>query len=269
MSKLKEASSEVVPERAGEKRKPRTSRPKKDRGERGDAGKQMERKERGRPASADSISKGVSEMKLGDSNAHDHSNEEKKKGNRRGKEKPVYHPYLSEQQVEEGLKNKTLYRGVLRLTLNNPDRGFVTCEDFVRDIHLKSKDAQNRAMHDDIVAVRVLRFEVDRTFARTSFCFCSVLACWSNVFFSVVGEQLMRMMKVSRWERWWPLSSLVRAIWLDVLIKRGEVTRRCVLSKVETDHRLQRACISLSSCRWAISLWSLETRAVSTCTEVQ
>ncbi|KAJ1655066.1 hypothetical protein IWQ61_005119 [Dispira simplex] len=64
--------------------------------------------------------------------------------------------YLSSKQVQRGLKQGTLYRGVVRINKNNTTEAYATCEGLTQDVFLYGRHARNRAFHGDKVIVALL-----------------------------------------------------------------------------------------------------------------
>lgn len=71
-----------------------------------------------------------------------------------------FEPYLSEAAVEEGLRNGTLFKGPLRVSLARPGNAWVTLGPGSKvDAQVKGSQHRNRAVHGDIVVVKLLPSE--------------------------------------------------------------------------------------------------------------
>ncbi|KAI9339345.1 hypothetical protein BDR26DRAFT_975239 [Obelidium mucronatum] len=60
------------------------------------------------------------------------------------------------EKVEEGLKNKTLHQGLLRINKRSFFDAYVTAEGFTDDIYIPGKFKRNRAFDGDMVVVQIL-----------------------------------------------------------------------------------------------------------------
>lgn len=70
-----------------------------------------------------------------------------------------YEKYLSEQEVEKGLKEGTLYEGLIRVNSKNGSDSYVTVVGMDQDIRINSVKFRNRALDNDIVIVKLLEGE--------------------------------------------------------------------------------------------------------------
>ncbi len=75
------------------------------------------------------------------------------------------------ESVEQGIAQKTLHQGVLRINPRRRFDAYVTVEGFEHDVYIQGTRLQNRALHGDIVAIELLtgqqldkelRFQKDR-----------------------------------------------------------------------------------------------------------
>lgn len=57
--------------------------------------------------------------------------------------------------MEEGIKNGTLFQGIMRLTKSRDD-AYITVDDLDSDIYIGGTVSRNRSLHGDLVAVRLL-----------------------------------------------------------------------------------------------------------------
>ncbi|CAO2625289.1 DIS3-like exonuclease 2 [Lemmus lemmus] len=83
---------------------------------------------------------------------------EKKSKNKsmRGKKKSIFEPYMSKEDVSEGLKRGTLIQGVLRINPKKFHEAFIPSPDGDRDIFIDGVVARNRALNGDLVVVKLL-----------------------------------------------------------------------------------------------------------------
>jgi protein SSD1 len=58
-------------------------------------------------------------------------------------------------EIEKGLKDSSLYQGIIRFSRNRTD-AYVTSEDLDFDIYIGGFSDRNRALHGDLVAVELL-----------------------------------------------------------------------------------------------------------------
>jgi DIS3-like exonuclease 1 len=64
--------------------------------------------------------------------------------------------YYTENHIQEGMKNKTLAKGRLEVTKDNPKEGFVTTSDGLTYFLNQQLGHYNRAFHHDIVCIKIL-----------------------------------------------------------------------------------------------------------------
>ncbi|KAI8982610.1 hypothetical protein BDB01DRAFT_793390 [Pilobolus umbonatus] len=69
--------------------------------------------------------------------------------------KPIFEPYISPEDVEKGLADKSLYQGILRLSKDRND-SYVTCDELSADIYIGGIIDQNRALHGHLVTVKLM-----------------------------------------------------------------------------------------------------------------
>ncbi|XP_012583594.1 PREDICTED: DIS3-like exonuclease 2 [Condylura cristata] len=74
----------------------------------------------------------------------------------RGKKKSIFEPYMSKEDVSEGLKRGTLIQGVLRINPKKFHEAFIPSPDGDRDIFIDGVVARNRALNGDLVVVKLL-----------------------------------------------------------------------------------------------------------------
>ncbi|KAL6609054.1 RNB-domain-containing protein [Neocallimastix sp. 'constans'] len=70
-----------------------------------------------------------------------------------------YEKYFSEEEVEKGLNNKTLFEGLIRVSSKNGNNSYVTVVGLEKDIRINSVKLRNRALDNDIVIVKLLEGE--------------------------------------------------------------------------------------------------------------
>ncbi|KAJ3213909.1 hypothetical protein HDU67_002315 [Dinochytrium kinnereticum] len=84
-------------------------------------------------------------------------------GNRRqsivSSRQKVFEDYLSRPEVEEGLKNQTLYEAIIRINKRDPNDAYVTVEGMAEDVYISGKAARNRAFDGDLVVIKILEGE--------------------------------------------------------------------------------------------------------------
>jgi len=73
--------------------------------------------------------------------------------------KNFYEKYLTEEEVEKGLKDGTLIEGLLRINSNNRNESYVKVVDRPYDIRIYSVKYRNRALDNEIVIVKLLDLE--------------------------------------------------------------------------------------------------------------
>jgi len=71
------------------------------------------------------------------------------------KQKDRYAPYITPEQVEAGLKNKTLFQGNVRINAHNTREGYVTCDGLELDVFIDGQTDRNRSLEGDIVIVEI------------------------------------------------------------------------------------------------------------------
>lgn len=67
-----------------------------------------------------------------------------------------YEKYLSDEEVEKGLADGTLYEGLIRVNSKNGSDSYVTVAGMDKDIRITSVKLRNRALDNDIVIVKLL-----------------------------------------------------------------------------------------------------------------
>ncbi|KAL6067842.1 DIS3-like exonuclease 2 [Balamuthia mandrillaris] len=77
-------------------------------------------------------------------------------GRARRKRKSRFEQHLSPEEVEKGLADGSLHKGLLRVNPHRTRLAYVTAEGFERDILLEGIHARNRAFDGDTVVVRIL-----------------------------------------------------------------------------------------------------------------
>ena len=70
-----------------------------------------------------------------------------------------YESYLTEEEVEKGLKNKTLYEGLIHINPKNRNDSYVRVVNDQNDIRVCSVKYRNRALDNEIVIVKLLEGE--------------------------------------------------------------------------------------------------------------
>ncbi|XP_043926615.1 DIS3-like exonuclease 2 isoform X2 [Protopterus annectens] len=100
----------------------------------------------------------LDQKQAGPSNTTPTSTEKKKKRSRstRGKKKSVFEPYMSLEEVQDGLKSKTLIQGPLRINPKKYSEAFIPFPDGIFDIFIDGITSRNRALNGDIVVVKLL-----------------------------------------------------------------------------------------------------------------
>ncbi|KAI9343075.1 hypothetical protein DFJ73DRAFT_842129 [Zopfochytrium polystomum] len=73
--------------------------------------------------------------------------------------RPLYEEYLTLDQVEKGLLNKSLFKGVIRINKRVFYDAYVTAEGMDDDIYIPGKIRRNRALEGDTVVVQILTGE--------------------------------------------------------------------------------------------------------------
>lgn len=71
------------------------------------------------------------------------------------KRKNVFQPYISPDAAQQGIRDGTLYQGIIRLTKNRND-AYVVPDDLDADIYISGLAGRNRSLHGDNVVVRLL-----------------------------------------------------------------------------------------------------------------
>ena len=66
-----------------------------------------------------------------------------------------FKPHYSHEKVEEGLKNNTLFEGVIWKTERNPDIAYVTLDGLNIDVIIQSVQDQNRSLDWDRVVIEL------------------------------------------------------------------------------------------------------------------
>lgn len=78
---------------------------------------------------------------------------------KKGSNNDYYEKYLSDDEVEKGLNDKTLFEGFIRVNSKNGTDSYVTVVGMDRDIRINSVKLRNRALDNDIVIVKLLEGE--------------------------------------------------------------------------------------------------------------
>ncbi|ORX43377.1 RNB-domain-containing protein [Piromyces finnis] len=75
------------------------------------------------------------------------------------KRNDYYSKYLTQEEVEEGLANGTLYEGIIRVNSKNGNESYVTVAGMDNDVRITSVKLRNRALDNDIVVIKLLEGE--------------------------------------------------------------------------------------------------------------
>ncbi|KAJ3174549.1 hypothetical protein HK101_010950 [Irineochytrium annulatum] len=92
----------------------------------------------------------LSERKLWEGNNNSNQNTPSKN------QKALFEDYISLDEVQEGLKRKTLFEGTLRINKKNSREAYVTVDGFEEDVFIAGKFKRNRAFEGDVVIVQLL-----------------------------------------------------------------------------------------------------------------
>ncbi|KAI7895142.1 uncharacterized protein EV154DRAFT_413823 [Mucor mucedo] len=72
--------------------------------------------------------------------------------------KNVFQPYISPEAAQQGIREGSLYQGIIRLTKNRND-AYVIPDDLDADVYISGLTGRNRSLHGDNVVVRLLDVE--------------------------------------------------------------------------------------------------------------
>lgn len=90
-----------------------------------------------------------------DSSAKSDARREKPRQRQR-RERPMFDEYMDREQVERGVADGSLYKGVLRINKKRRSDAYVTCPGLPDDIYLLGERRRNRALDGDVVAVQLV-----------------------------------------------------------------------------------------------------------------
>jgi VacB/RNase II family 3'-5' exoribonuclease len=115
--------------------------------------------------------------------------------------KQDYEDYMAEEQVDLELRDSKLYRGVLRVNKKRFREAFVTIEGFERDVLVDGFKARNRALHGDIVAVKIEDTQSHNESGQLSATVVRILEKKSPTYFacSIMKEDVGSESKGFRW----------------------------------------------------------------------
>ena len=88
----------------------------------------------------------------------------------RRQQQQVYPSHLSAEDVEGKLRTGELLQGVLRVNVQNKKQAFVTVNGICRDVYIDGELARNRAVHGDVVAVRLCEWAPTSSTLSSSSC---------------------------------------------------------------------------------------------------
>ncbi|KAJ3311013.1 DIS3-like exonuclease 2 [Boothiomyces sp. JEL0838] len=96
------------------------------------------------------------ERKSNDTPKKNRNNRDTPRKNETPRKREFYEPYLTKEKVQEGLLNRSLLEGVLRISKKNRYDAYVKIDGSDNDIFIHGLKNQNRALNDDVVIVRLL-----------------------------------------------------------------------------------------------------------------
>lgn len=69
--------------------------------------------------------------------------------------KQFFSKYISDQKIKRGIKDQTLFQGILRINPRNPRHAYVSCEGIKQDVFLPDLKHRNRSQQGDWVILKL------------------------------------------------------------------------------------------------------------------